>query len=192
MSVTTTDLLTAAQKIFNTGTCEADWRNTCSRSYYAIYHDLRAFADSLTAAAYPGNTAGAKPGMHHQLYTGLKNPTVPASDPRRKLSFKLGVMAQSLHSARIKADYEPGQSVDQVEANVNLTAAQNIPALLSNQQIGTPLPKFSGTSPSPATPTAPTAPQSSSSQSNSQSAAPAASAAKPAQTRFKLVKRDQS
>ncbi|WP_157687274.1 hypothetical protein [Burkholderia lata] len=146
MSVTTTDLLTAAHKIFTTGTCEADWRNTCSRSYYAIYHDLKAFADSLTAAAYRGNIAGAKPGMHHQLYTGLKNPTVPASDPRRKLSFKLGVMAQSLHSARVKADYHPDQSIDQVEANVNLTAAQNIPALIAGQPVGTPLPKFGGTS----------------------------------------------
>ncbi|WP_223296908.1 hypothetical protein, partial [Burkholderia dolosa] len=93
------------------------------------------------------------------------------------------------HSARIKADYEPSQSIDQVEANVNLTAAQNIPALLSNQQIGTPLPKFAGTSQSPAVPAAP---QSSSSQSNSPSAAPTASAAKSAATRFRIVKTDQS
>ncbi|WP_157378268.1 hypothetical protein [Burkholderia ubonensis] len=190
MSVTTTDLLTAAQQIFNTGTCEADWRNTCSRSYYAIYHDLKAFADSLAAAAFPGNTAGAKPGMHHQLYTGLKNPTAPASDPRRKLSFKLGVMAQSLHSARIKADYEPNQSIDQVEAKVNLTAAQNIPALLANQQIGTPLPKFLGAASNPGTSTAPS---SSPSSTNSQSAPSTVSSLpkKPGGNPFKIIKKDQ-
>ncbi|WP_413143371.1 hypothetical protein [Burkholderia cepacia] len=144
MSVATADLLSAAQRIFDTGSCEADWRNTCSRSYYAIYHDLKAFADSLAAAAYPGDTSSAKLGMHNRLYTGLKNPTCPASDPRRKLSFKLGVMAQNLHSARIKADYEPTESIDQIEAKVNLTTAQNIPALIAGQQVGTPLPKFAG------------------------------------------------
>ncbi|WP_257756641.1 hypothetical protein [Burkholderia glumae] len=188
MSVTTADLLTAAQKIFNTGTCEADWRNTCSRSYYAIYHDLQAFADSLAAAAFPGNTAGAKPGMHHLLYVGLQNPTVPASDPRRKLSFKLGVMAQSLHSARIKADYKPSKTLDQIEANCNLTTAQNIVALLAYQQIGTPLPTFSGAAPSVGTSTAPLPP----SQSNSQPVAPASPVAKPASRSLRIIKPDQS
>ena len=44
MSVATADLLSAAQRIFNTGSCEADWRNTSSRAYYAVYHDIKAFA----------------------------------------------------------------------------------------------------------------------------------------------------
>ena len=166
MSVASADLLAAAQRIFTAGSCEADWRAVCSRGYYAIYHDIKAFADSLTQAAFPGHIpAGTRPGTHHQLYTGLQHPTVPKSDPRHRLSFKLGVMAQSMHSARIKADYEPTKTVDQLEAQTNLTTAQNVPALLANQQVGTPLPRFnappssplpsggSGVSPNPQTPT---------------------------------------
>lgn len=150
MSVASADLLAAAQRIFSNGTCEADWRAVCSRGYYAIYHDLQAFADSLAQAAFPGHIpAGMRGGMHHQLYTSLQNPTVPKSDPRNRLSFKLGVMAKSLHSARIKADYEPALSVDQVEAQTNLTAAANVPALIANQQVGSPLPKFTPTNSSP-------------------------------------------
>jgi uncharacterized protein (UPF0332 family) len=143
MSVATTELLDAAQRIADNGVGEADWRGVCSRAYYAVYHDIRAFADSLAAAQYPGDIpAGTRGGMHHQLYTSLKNPTVPKSDPRNRISYKLGLMAQNLHSARIKADYDPTKSVDLIEATTNLTTAKNIPALIANQAIGTPLPKF--------------------------------------------------
>lgn len=148
MSVVSADLLAAAQRIFDSGTCEADWRAVCSRSYYAVYHDIQAFADSLAQAAYPGNATGGK-GMHHQLYVGLQHPTVPKGDPRNRLSFKLGLMAQGMHSARMKADYEPTQAIDQIEAQTNLTTAHNIPVLLANGQVGTPLPKFNGPSPAP-------------------------------------------
>ena len=150
MSVATADLLAAAKRIFDNGTTEADWRAVCSRGYYAVYHDIQAFADSLAAAGCPGQIpSGTKPGRHHLLYTGLKNPTIPKSDPRNRTSFKLGLMAQSLHSTRIKADYHPEKSIDQAECNTQLTTAHNIPAVLMNQPVGTPLPKFGGPAPSP-------------------------------------------
>lgn len=150
MSVTSADLLATSQQIFDAGASEADWRAVCSRSYYAIYHDGQAFHDSLVQSGCAGQMPpGTRHGRHHQLYTALKNPTVPRQDPRHKISFKLGVMMQSLHSARVKADYEPLKSVDRIEAQVNLRTAHDVPTLLAGKPIGVPLPKFAGASTSP-------------------------------------------
>ncbi|MBC8730031.1 hypothetical protein [Paraburkholderia sp. UCT2] len=152
MSVTSTDLLATAQRIFDTGSTEADWRATCSRAYYAVYHDGQAFADSLAKAAYPGTIpANTPPGMHHRLYTGLKNPTVPKTDARNKQSFKLGLMLENLHAARIDADYEPGKAVTRREAQGSMTTAKNVPNVLLGQTVGTPLPKFLNSSAGPIT-----------------------------------------
>ncbi|QVN14797.1 hypothetical protein [Burkholderia sp. LAS2] len=183
MSVATADLLSAAQRIFNTGSCEADWRNVGSRAYYAVYHDIQGFADGLAAAAFPGNIpAGTKSGMHHHLYTGLLNPTVPKSDPRNKQSFTLGVMAKNLHSERIKADYTLGVAVSQIEASNNLATARNILAVIAGQPVGSPLAKFGGTSTSGNT-TTPKGTQS------TQSPAPASTAHKrPGQGPLKIIK----
>lgn len=189
MSVATADLLSAAQRIFNAGTCEADWRNVGSRAYYAVYHDIQAFADALTAAAFPGHIpAGTKPGMHHHLYTGLLNPTVPKSDPRNKQSFTLGVMAKNLHSERIKADYTLGAAVSQIEASNNLTTARNILAVIAGQPVGTPLAKFGSTATSGNT-TTPNGTQPTQSPIAAQPAAPTSTLnKKPGQGSLKIIK----
>lgn len=155
MSVTCSDLLFAAEQACLNASCEADWRGVCSRSYYAVFHDGKAFAESLEQDGYPGHApAGTKPGMHHQLYTRLQHPTMPKADPRNRLSFKLGLMLKNLHSQRIKADYEPQKDVDEVTSRNSFVTAQNVLSLLGGKAVGAPLDKFTGTTTPP-----PVAPQ---------------------------------
>ncbi|HTJ95150.1 MAG TPA: hypothetical protein VL424_18805 [Pararobbsia sp.] len=143
MSVSGNDLYHAADRAFVNAVDEADWRSVCARSYYSVYHDVAAFHKALERECFGGYAPpDTRPGLHHQLYTRLKNPTLPKTDLRHKLSFRLGNMLQSLHSQRVKSDYEPRASVDRQAAVHSLTIAQNIFALLRGKAFGSPVPRF--------------------------------------------------
>ncbi|TCG08862.1 hypothetical protein BZM27_09430 [Paraburkholderia steynii] len=160
MSVTCQQLVQAAENFNKVASCEADWRGVCNRSYYGVYHDAKAFWESLSAAGFPGTLSPtSKGGRHTDLCERLANPDAPKTDPRRKQSRQIGAIMQNLLADRIKSDYYPNEDVDAVAAANSVTGAKNVLLLLSGQQIGAPLQKFSGALSTPPANPQPQAPQ---------------------------------
>lgn len=125
MSVTCQDLTRTVKALHASASCEADWRAVCSRAYYSIYQDGRAFHDALSSPGALAADSGR--GMHNDLFDRLKNPTLKRENPLHKVSKQLGYLMTAMHIARVKADYSRDQDVSAHDA---ATSAAQVDAVL--------------------------------------------------------------
>jgi hypothetical protein len=142
MSVAAGDLFKSAEKIHNQSDCEADWRATCARAYYAVYNEGRLYHEKLST---PGALDPArKGGKHEDLYTRLQNPTIKQPDPNYKLSRRLGFLMQELHTQRVIADYKPENDMSAANAANSVSQARTVLDLIAGHNAPPLPPKFSG------------------------------------------------
>lgn len=83
--------------------CEFSWRNSMSRSYYAVYHAALTYADSVSVppvSDFSGPT-------HRKLSLYFEGSMLADIDTRRNFR-RLGYCLKQLHSGRVDADYELG------------------------------------------------------------------------------------
>lgn len=112
MPVGVAELLKSAKKFSDSADCEADFRATVARSYYAVHGECVKFHTSLPSPGSQGTQTG---GMHAILAACLKNPTV-TDDGLKKNSKRLGYLLSDLHARRIVADYQLEAAVSSQEA----------------------------------------------------------------------------
>jgi len=138
MSVTSLDLMPVVSKAHQEANCEAEWRGVCSRAYYAVYHDVKAFHDDLPS---PGSAPAHLKGMHEILHAQLTTPMIPSTDARHVTSKRLGHMSKNMHLNRVKADYKRDLTVSKQEAETSVSLAGTILGLLAGGQPPLPPPK---------------------------------------------------
>lgn len=140
MSVAASDLFKSAKKIHDQSDCEADWRATCARAYYAIHNEGFLYHDKLGS---PGSLDPArKGGKHEDLYTRLQNPTIKPTDPNFKLSRRVGFLMQELHTQRVISDYKHEKDVSSINAANSISQADTVLALIAGHNPPPLPPKF--------------------------------------------------
>lgn len=123
MTVTSAELILAAKKTHTNAACEADWRGVCSRAYYCIYEDGKAFHKDLPS---PGSlTAESAGGLHGDLIDQLVHPTVPKGTSHTT-SKSVGYMMKTLHALRVKSDYKRELDVSAKDAANALAYADSV------------------------------------------------------------------
>jgi hypothetical protein len=130
MSVTSSDLLAAADKAFKHADSEADWRGVCSRSYYSIYQDGKVFHESLPS---PGRLVErSNAGMHGDLIEQLKHPTIDSKHKDHMRSKQVGHLMATLHASRIKSDYKRASDLTEKEAQDSIAHARRVFEILNS------------------------------------------------------------
>jgi len=94
-------LIELAVRIQSLGNSEATSRAVASRAYYAIFHAMSEFHQSLPIR---GDGHGAS-GCHHQLISRLAFPSPDATDADRVTSIALSKTLRYAYDMKIAADY---------------------------------------------------------------------------------------
>ena len=128
MAAATSDLIASAKKINGNASCEADWRASCSRAYYAVFGASKTFHDTLPTPGTLGATSSA--GVHGTVISQLNNPTVSSNDTRLK-SKKIGYILKSMYEKRIRSDYKLDQDVKLEDALNALAECERLGSLLA-------------------------------------------------------------
>lgn len=127
MTITSIDILNSVVRGHAASTCEADWRGTCSRSYYSIYEDGKEFYANLPIPGFVRSESIG--GLHQDLIERLSNPGSPRSDPNTLKSRQVGALMATLHAKRIKADYKRPLAMtmqDAADSVAHATAVQKL------------------------------------------------------------------
>lgn len=133
MTVTSQEIITSVEKNHTLSTNEADWRGVCSRSYYAIYEDGKAFHEKLPS---PGTLrAESKGGMHRDLIEQLCKPSLKRVDPDFLRSMKIGYLMKTLHDQRIKSDYFRAQAIARIDADNCIAQAKGVLIALDDMPV---------------------------------------------------------
>ncbi|WP_250533479.1 hypothetical protein [Caballeronia sp. AZ10_KS36] len=122
MSATPKELIDCAEVMLQSAKDEPVFRAVCSRAYYGAYHAAREFHEALPSPGSVGNASG----RHEQLIAQLNNPTISRQNKKYIRSIALGKTLRTLVSARVQADYEIGDAVDQHAATQSVQTAKTL------------------------------------------------------------------
>lgn len=120
MSVEDYELLELAKQIESEAKGEAAYRNSVSRSYYAIYHKASNFHDALPSKGEEGKRGG----VHARFISRLNNPTVICEITIKK-SKMAGYVCQDMRTRRVDADYKLDKNIKKGEAEYGILVASD-------------------------------------------------------------------
>lgn len=112
MTVSSADFLTSADAAHNAGS-EIDFRNCVSRAYYSVFHAASPVAD----AHFPDPNAGTAMGTHARLSKRF----LASSSLKAK---GVGYVLENMKRARVRADYDLGDTIDASDAQQALADAR--------------------------------------------------------------------
>lgn len=122
MSVSAADLLNHATDVLSSAACEASYRTSIGRAYYAAMHQCRSFHNSLKD---PGTAQKKRMGSHAKLIQQLLHPTIKDKIKKEK-SIKMGLDLKEMKAMRTIADYELGEAVTRFDAEDTVEYAEII------------------------------------------------------------------
>lgn len=118
MPVTSKDFLSLVQQATPQATCEMDYRNVISRSYYGMYHGV---LEMLTKRPVPIKGAGCHESLKDYLtsYDAKKDEPYNPKDLQRLKTF-----LEIYKTKRRKADYDLDEEIFQKEAVASSSALE--------------------------------------------------------------------
>lgn len=112
MAVGCEEILAYAENSLPSVQCEVGARTVIGRAYYACYHRVGQFHQSLDSQGEECPAVDKRhPGMHAKLIYALQHPTV-ADAQKAGASRHLGRLAKSLYDKRKVADYKIEATVE--------------------------------------------------------------------------------
>lgn len=114
MAVGYKDFLTDAKEFLVGASGEIRFRNSMSRAYYALYHIAVEHADEIHLPAVSSLAGPVHKNLRAFYMDGLYSDKVLQSKMKR-----VGYSLKVLHEGRCKADYELGESVAAIDADLH-------------------------------------------------------------------------
>lgn len=120
MSCAPAELLDSARQMLQPDVEEAVVRAVASRAYYGAFHAAKAFHEALPSPGSVGDSSG----MHRQLISQLRYPTITGKD--RATSIAIGNLLFSAYGTRVIADYKLDHCFRFTDAQDSIASADQI------------------------------------------------------------------